>query len=247
MNRIFVEKKLGHQAEASHLLHDLHESLVLPKLSGLRIIQRYNVEGISDEEFSAAARLILSEPQVDSISETLSLAENETAFAVEFLPGQFDQRADSAAQCIQILTGKERPFVASAKIIILAGKLSAEEIQSIKSYVINAVDSHEVPVAAVSNRQASSTPADVAILTDFLTNDPSSIRTTFGLAMSVEDVVFCQTYFRDEENRAPSITEIKMLDTYWSDHCRHTTFLTKSKMSPSARIPLPFSELGKPI
>ena len=227
MNRIFVEKKAAHTAEARHLLHDLHESLVLPSLTGVRIVQRYDCEGLTTDEFNSASRLILSEPQVDSISETLSLAENETAFAVEFLPGQFDQRADSAAQCVQILTGKERPLVASAKVIILAGNLTATEVQSVKSYVINAVDSHEVPVAAVSNRQAPATPQDVAILTQFASQNPATLRADLGLAMSAEDVAFCQGYFRDEEKRAPSLTEIRMLDTYWSDHCRHTTFLTK--------------------
>jgi phosphoribosylformylglycinamidine synthase len=227
MNRIFVEKQAAHTAEARHLLHDLHESLVLPGLKDVRIVQRYDCDGLSAEEFNSAARLILSEPQVDSISETLNLGKTETAFAVEFLPGQFDQRADSAAQCVQILTGKERPLVASAKIIILNGTLTASELQSVKSYVINAVDSHEVPVAAVSNRQAPSTPPDVAILTSFATQNPAALRAELGLAMSTEDVVFCQAYFRDEEKRDPSLTEVRMLDTYWSDHCRHTTFLTK--------------------
>jgi phosphoribosylformylglycinamidine synthase len=227
MNRIFVEKQAAHTAEARHLLHDLRESLVLPGLTAIRIVQRYDCDGLTEAEFDTASRLILSEPQVDSISKTLTLGENETAFAVEFLPGQFDQRADSAAQCVQILTGKERPFVASAKVIILGGSLSAAEVQSVKSYVINAVDSHEVPVAAVSNRQAPSAPPDVTILTGFSTMDAAALRAELGLAMSAEDVIFCKAYFRDEEKRDPSLTEIRMLDTYWSDHCRHTTFLTK--------------------
>ncbi len=227
MNRIFVEKKAGHNAEARHLLHDLHESLVLPGLASVRIVQRYDIDGLSDEEFSSAARLILSEPQVDSISETLSIAENETAFAVEFLPGQFDQRADSAAQCVQILTGKERPAVISAKVILLTGTLSADEITRIKNFFINAVDSHEVPVAAITGRREPTSPPDVAILTGFATLDPATLRADLGLAMSAEDVTFCQNYFRDEEKRDPSLTELRMLDTYWSDHCRHTTFLTK--------------------
>jgi phosphoribosylformylglycinamidine synthase len=227
MNRIFVEKKATHTLEASQLIHDLHESLILPGLDGLRIVQRYDIDGLTADEFSQAARLILSEPQVDSLSETLSLAEYETAFAVEFLPGQFDQRADSAAQCIQILTGKERPLIHSAKIVILHGSLTDAEITRIKSFVINAVDSHEVPVTQISTQHVIQPPADVALLTDFITGHPASIRSSLGLAMSAEDVAFCQDYFRDDENRAPSLTEIRMLDTYWSDHCRHTTFLTK--------------------
>jgi phosphoribosylformylglycinamidine (FGAM) synthase-like enzyme/phosphoribosylformylglycinamidine (FGAM) synthase-like amidotransferase family enzyme len=231
MNRIFVEKKAKHNAEARHLLHDLHESLVLPGLSGVRIVQRYDMDGLTAEEFNAAARLILSEPQVDAISDTLSLAAGECAFAVEFLPGQFDQRADSAAQCVQILTGKERPQVASAKIIILAGSLTAEELQSVKSYVINAVDSHEASMEVPQSLQPNThEPADVAILTGFTQQsaaDLARLRASLGLAMSEADITFCQSYFRDEEQRDPSLTEIRMLDTYWSDHCRHTTFLTK--------------------
>ena len=226
MNRIFVEKKPGHAAEARHLLHDLHESLGLPGLHHLRVLQRYDIDGLSAAEFDAAAAHILSEPQIDDLSQALVLTASQTAFAVEYLPGQFDQRADSAAQCIQILTGQERPAVYSATVIILEGTLTAAEIASIKAYVINAVDSHEVPVAAVTDRRKPSAPPDIAILTGFTSHDPAAIRAEFGLAMSTADVAFCQGYFRDQEHRDPSITEIRMLDTYWSDHCRHTTFLT---------------------
>ncbi|MEO8616636.1 MAG: AIR synthase-related protein, partial [Luteolibacter sp.] len=227
MNRIFVEKKAGHNAESRHLLHDLHESLGLPGLSQVRIVQRYDIDGLSHEEFNVAARSILSEPQVDAISTELSVAGNETAFAVEFLPGQFDQRADSAAQCVQILTGKDRPLVSSAKVIILKGSVSAEELSKIKGFVINAVDSHEASMEIPDSlKPRTHEPADVAILSGFTSENPAEIRARFGLAMSAEDVAFCQSYFRDEEKRDPSITEIKMLDTYWSDHCRHTTFLT---------------------
>ncbi len=226
MNRIFVEKKAGHNAEAQHLLHELNESLGLTGLTGVRLAQRYDIDGLTDDEFDAAAKTILSEPQVDEICPTLQLASDETAFAVEFLPGQFDQRADSAAQCVQILTGKERPQVLSAKVIILKGDVTSDELTKIKSFVINAVDSHELPVAAITGRRETSSPPDVAILIGFTSENPVEIRSHFGLAMTTEDVAFCQTYFRDEEKRDPSITEIKMLDTYWSDHCRHTTFLT---------------------
>jgi phosphoribosylformylglycinamidine synthase len=227
MNRIFVEKKAAHDAESRHLLHDLRESLGLPGLQKVRVIQRYDIEGLSDSEFDEAAAHILSEPQVDELSRELVIGANDTAFAVEYLPGQFDQRADSAAQCIQILTGKERPTVYSAKVIILQGELPANEIAAVKNYVINAVDSHEIPVAADCIRQAPNPPKDVRILTGFTKADPAAIRAEHGLAMSPEDVAFCQKYFQDEEKREPSLTELKMLDTYWSDHCRHTTFLTK--------------------
>ena len=227
MNRIFVEKKPAHNAEARHLLHDLRESLGLPGLRAVRVVQRYDIDGLTESEFNAAASQILAEPQVDELAQTLRISGTEHAFAVEYLPGQFDQRADSAAQCAQILTGKERPAVYSAKVIILEGNLTAGEIAGVKAYVINAVDSHEVPVAAVANRQAPSSPPDVAILSGFTTRDPATIRAEFGLAMSAADVAFCQAYFRDEQHRDPTITEIRMLDTYWSDHCRHTTFLTK--------------------
>ena len=230
MNRIFVEKKAEFNAEARHLLHDLRESLSLPGLASVRVVQRYAMDGLSDAEFAAASRRILSEPQTDSASATLALGDDEAAFAVEYLPGQFDQRADSAAQCVQILTGKERPRVASAKVIILRGVLSADELARVKAYVINAVDSHEVPVAAVCDRRPSPAPPDVPILGGFTRHGPdalAALRRSLGLAMSEADLAFCQTYFRDEAARDPSLTEIRLLDTYWSDHCRHTTFLTQ--------------------
>jgi phosphoribosylformylglycinamidine synthase len=231
MNRIFVEKKPEFNAEARHLLHDLKESLGLEGLKNVRVIQRYDIDGLSPEEFSQAARLILSEPQVDLTSTHLNPASGETAFAVEYLPGQFDQRADSAAQCVQILTGKERPLVASAKVILLKGELSDEDVARVKGYVINAVDSHEARMDLPESLQPKiHPPADVAILEGFTTTsagDLATLRKDLGLAMTDADLVFCQGYFRDEEQRDPSITEIRMLDTYWSDHCRHTTFLTK--------------------
>ncbi len=227
MNRIFVEKTASHNSEARELLRDLRESLGLPNLHKVRVVQRYDIDGLTDAEFHEAATHILSEPQVDVIFPTLQLTASERAFAVEFLPGQFDQRADSAAQCVQILTGKERPVVHSAKVIILDGNLTDAEMTAVKNYVINAVDSHEIPVAAGYDRRTSPPPADVRILTGFTTADPAALRAEHGLAMSIADVAFCQNYFRDEEKRDPSITELKMLDTYWSDHCRHTTFLTK--------------------
>jgi phosphoribosylformylglycinamidine synthase len=175
MNRIFVEKKPQFTAEARHLLHDLRESLGLPALTSVRVVQRYDVDGLSAAEFAAASQLILSEPQIDATATTLELAPDESAFAVEYLPGQFDQRADSAAQCVQILTGKDRPLVAAAKVIILGGTLSPDEVARVKAYVINAVDSHEVPVAAPGTRRCATTPPAVAILTGFTRHAPAAL------------------------------------------------------------------------
>lgn len=227
MHRVFVEKFPPHDIEARHLLADLKESLTLPGLESLRIIQRYEIDGIGENLIGDATQLILSEPQVDRSSTSLEISSDEIAFAIEYLPGQFDQRADSAAQCIQILTGGSRPTVASAKVIVLRGNLSPSEIDAIKAYAINPVDSHEVPVDGSSERHQPAAPADVAVLNGFNTSDPAELRKQLGLAMSAADVAFCQAYFRDQEKREPSITEIRVLDTYWSDHCRHTTFLTE--------------------
>lgn len=231
MNRIFVEKKTEFNAEARTLLHELRESLSLAGLEGVRVIQRYDMDGLSAEEFATATRLILSEPQVDLVSRELTVGDDETAFAVEYLPGQFDQRADSAAQCVQILTGQERPLVGSAKVIVLKGRLSGDDLSRVKQFAINSVDSHEASLdLPKSLRPNIARPADVAVLAGFVTKDEAALaalRKELGLAMSDADLAFCQNYFRDEEGRDPSITEIRMLDTYWSDHCRHTTFLTR--------------------
>jgi phosphoribosylformylglycinamidine synthase len=224
---LFVEKKSNFANEARHLLHDLRESLDLQNLESLRLLNRYDVEGVTHEEFTQASGTILSEPQTDLLFNELRINPDETAFAFAYLPGQFDQRADSAAQCIQILTGKDKPFVRSSRIVILNGKLSDHQVSAIKSYVINAVDSHEVPVAAnFSRRSDTDTPADIEILGGFLTASPASVRSSMSLAMSEADIAFTQDYFKNQEGRPPTLTEIRMLDTYWSDHCRHTTFLT---------------------
>jgi phosphoribosylformylglycinamidine synthase len=223
---LFVEKLPPFASESRHLLHDLRASLALPGIASLRVVNRYDITGIDEADFQIASTRVLSEPQVDSISTTLALAEIEHAFAHSYLPGQFDQRADSAAQCIQILTGKDKPEVISSRVIILTGELSSAEIASIKSYVINPVDSHEIEVGAIFGRPVIPIPIDIEILTDFLTDTPEKIRKAMSLAMSEADIAFTQNYFSTEENRPPTLTEIRMLDTYWSDHCRHTTFLT---------------------
>ena len=226
LNTLYVEKLVPFATEATHLLHDLRESLDLPGIQSLRLLNRYDIEGITADEFRSASASILSEPQIDTTSTTLDLADDEIAFAYSYLPGQFDQRADSAAQAIQILTGKDKPTVFSSRIIILTGDLSTARIDAIKSYVINPVDSHEQGVADAIRETPVSPPGDIEILGDFLKNSPEAIRKDMSLAMSEADIAFTQEYFSEDENRPPTLTEIRMLDTYWSDHCRHTTFLT---------------------
>ena len=231
MDRLFVEKKPEFNSAAGPLYRDLRTSLQLEDLESLRIVQRYDLEGLKEDQFKSATRLILSEPQVDTVSSELSIGNDEQWFAVEYLPGQFDQRADSAAQCVQILTQQQRPLIASAQVIILKGSLKENDLIRIKDFIINKVDSREAPLEPPETLALTpSPPPDVEILSGFRERDESTLatlRANLGLAMSVADLAFCRNYFRDEEQRDPTITEIRMLDTYWSDHCRHTTFLTK--------------------
>ncbi|MBK1827381.1 phosphoribosylformylglycinamidine synthase [Haloferula rosea] len=228
MHRIFVEKKPAFAHEARTLLPELRESLHLDHLQGLRVIQRYDIDGLSCAEFELAVGSILSEPQVDHATDDLHLGAGEQAFAVEYLPGQFDQRADSAAQCLQILTAKERPTIASATVYVLQGGLSPEEIDKVKHFIINSVDSHEATLELPESLHVPTPePKDVESLENFNALDPATACKELGLAMSAADVAFCQKYFGEEEGRAPTLTEIRVLDTYWSDHCRHTTFLTR--------------------
>ncbi|MGE5474062.1 MAG: phosphoribosylformylglycinamidine synthase [Ignavibacteriales bacterium] len=232
VRRVFVEKKEGFDVEAKGLFLDLKGNLNIKGLKAVRILNRYDVSGISDEVYQIALKTIFSEPPVDVVyCEEFDIDEDEKIFAVEYLPGQYDQRADSASQCIQIITQEDRPLVKVAKIIVLKGDVPVEEISKIKDYIINPVESRE---AALDKPNALETekivPEDVKVLDGFNNLDKAELSMflkTYGLAMSHEDIEFCQKYFRDEEKREPTITEIKMLDTYWSDHCRHTTFLTK--------------------
>jgi phosphoribosylformylglycinamidine synthase len=230
MDRLFVEKKPEFNSASGPLLNDLKVNLQLGGLESLRIVQRYDLEGLAPAQFEAARRLILSEPQVDTTSRELPLGDGEQWFAVEYLPGQFDQRADSAAQCVQILTQQQRPLIASAQVIILKGSLSEGDLSRIKEFTINTVDSRESPLEPPETLALTTPPPpDVQILSGFRERDEpalDALREELGLAMSVADLAFCGEYFRNEEHRDPTITEIRMLDTYWSDHCRHTTFLT---------------------
>ena len=231
VRRVFVEKREGFDVEARQLFADIKERLGLEWLTGLRVLKRYDLSGISDAEFGPARDSILSEPNCDNVfEETLPLKAGETAFAVEYLPGQYDQRADSAAQCIQLLTQGERPLVRSATVYVFCGKLSDDEFSRCKAYLVNPVESREASLEKpVTLEMTSDVPADVAVLKGFISLDKAGIEKMtkdMGLAMSAEDLAFCQEYFRDTEKREPTLSEIKVIDTYWSDHCRHTTFHT---------------------
>ena len=226
--RLYVEKKQGFQNEADSLKKDLIQFLGIKNLKDVRVINRYDVENIDKKLFEYAKTTVFSEPQVDNFSEELEKGGDFT-FAVEYLPGQFDQRADSCSQCLQIIAQIERPIVKTARVYILYGDLTELQIQDIKKYVINPVESREaslqMPKTLVTNYEL---PTTVKTLNGFNDLDKTGLKEfikTYGLAMDEDDIAFCQQYFKGE-NRNPTITEIKMIDTYWSDHCRHTTFLT---------------------
>ena len=228
--RVFVEKKPGLAPEATGLLSDCRNFLGLSNLENVRILNRYDVEGIEAELFNYARTTIFSEPQLDNISEDADLSDANVVFAVEPLPGQFDQRADSAAQCIQLQSQGERPTVRSAKVYALYGNLSEADITAIKGYVINAVESREAALEKPETLSVEyATPETVETVAGFIGLDEAGLTAlldNLGLAMDLDDLKFLQTYFRDEEKRDPTITEIRVVDTYWSDHCRHTTFST---------------------
>ena len=225
--RIYVEKKPGLAHEAAALLKELQGNLGITRLTGLRLYNRYDVEGIRKELFETCVPLVFSEPQLDEV--TRELPTGGTVFAVEYLPGQFDQRADSAAQCVQILSQGERPTVRTAKVYVLEGDLTEEDLAAVKHYVINPVEAREADLAPLHTLQMDyAIPTTVAVEEGFTALDEAGLAEllkTLGLAMDLDDLKFCQRYFQ-KEGRDPTITEIRMIDTYWSDHCRHTTFLT---------------------
>ena len=226
--RIYVEKKPGFDGEARQLQNELTTLLGIRSLTGLRLLNRYDVEGISEELFRQCAGTVFSEPPVDDTCSELP-AHQGPAFAVEYLPGQFDQRADSAAECIQLISQGERPLVRSAKVYLLEGALTDAEVEEIKKYVINPVEAREASLETRATLQMTyAVPGAVATLTGFNQLDEAGLKAFIaekGLAMDYGDIKFCQDYFRSEQ-RDPTITEIRMIDTYWSDHCRHTTFGT---------------------
>ena len=227
--RVFVEKKKELAFEANALLSDARALLGIENLTNVRLLNRYDAENITEALFEYAKKTVFSEPQLDIVSDNTDDLGDATVFAVEYLPGQFDQRADSAAQCIQIISQGERPVIRTARVYALYGALTEAEIAAIKKYVINPVESREAELAKPETLAIDyEIPTTVRTLEGFIKLDREGLAAfikEYGLAMDIDDITFCQSYFR-EEQRDPTITEIRMIDTYWSDHCRHTTFLT---------------------
>ncbi|HBE9571743.1 TPA: phosphoribosylformylglycinamidine synthase [Clostridioides difficile] len=232
VRRVLVEKREGFDLEAKALKKDLVESLHIDNIENLRILNRYDVEGISEEVYENAAKTIFSEPNLDVVYyEEIPKLNDERVFAIEFLPGQYDQRGDWAAQCVQIVNQGIRPAINTAKVYILSGKITDEEFSKIKDYCINPVDSREASLEKPETlKMETEIPKTVEVLDGFIDLDENGLRTFVsekGLAMTLGDLQHVQKYFKDTEKRNPTITEIKVLDTYWSDHCRHTTFMTE--------------------
>ncbi len=242
IRRLFVERKPGQRQEAESLLAELRDNLGVRRLTGVRVLQRYDVEGVPDEHWPDAVRTVFSDPAVEDVSgDPPAAGPHDHTVAVEYLPGQFDQRADSAAQCVQIVAG-HRPLVAAARVHILSGGLTEDDLAKIRRFLINPVDSreaaHDIPETL---ERTAPEPAPVRRIDGFTTMDDAALDTLrgeLGLAMGHADLVFCRDHFRDTERRDPSLTEIKVLDTYWSDHCRHTTFLAELESVEFADSPL---------
>lgn len=230
MFRIYVEKKENFAVEAKALLSDIRENLMITSLDDIKVLNRYDIEGISEEVYKRARTTILSEPPVDYVyDEEYDFSKCDRVFGVEYLPGQYDQRADSTKQCVKMLAREENLEVKTAKIILLYGKISDSEFFRIKSYYINPIEMREAELKKPESIELQGeAPREVMTLCGFIDESESGlcdIREKLGLAMSMEDICFCQKYFKDEK-RNPTITEIRLIDTYWSDHCRHTTFMT---------------------
>ena len=226
--RIYVEKKPELANEAKALYSELRSLVGIKNLTGVRVLNRYDAQNITAELFDEAVKNVFSEPQLDTVSAELD-AKGGKVFAVEFLPGQFDQRADSAAQCIQIISCGDRPLIRTAKVYVLDGALTDADVEEIKKYVINPVEAREAALEKPETLEVEyEIPTSVATVDGFITmtdEDLAKMIRDLGLAMDIDDIKFCRSYFASEK-RDPTITEIKMIDTYWSDHCRHTTFLT---------------------
>ncbi|HCJ07120.1 MAG TPA: phosphoribosylformylglycinamidine synthase [Lachnospiraceae bacterium] len=232
VKRVYVEKKPEYAVKAKELFDELTEYLDL-KIEKVRVLIRYDVENVSDDTYKKALKTVFSEPPVDFVYETtFPYEEGDNIFSVEALPGQFDQRADSAEQCVKLLNEKEEPVIRTATTYVITGDISAAQVEQIKAYCINPVDSRETDDKKIPETliQKFDEPADVEIFDGFKDMDETSLKELYdslGLAMTFKDFLHIQNYFKNEEKRNPSMTEIRVLDTYWSDHCRHTTFATE--------------------
>ncbi len=247
VKRIFVEKRDGFDVEAVNLASDLQKNLGLTAVEKVRIINRYDISGLDDKDFDRAKTTILSETNADTVTdEVLPQDDAYRFFAMEYLPGQYDQRADSAAQCVQLLTQGERPQVVSAKLIGVKGNITDDDMNKIKHYLINPVESREASFdKPESLNMKADIPDNVAVVDVFTKWNDDEMKNYFdsmGFAMTLSDLKFCRDYFRDDEHRDPTVTELRVIDTYWSDHCRHTTFLTRLE-----KIEIEKSELTKTI
>lgn len=234
VRRIFVEKKEPFNVEARSLLNDIRQNLSLTNLNSVRIINRYDISGLSDIDLDKSKYTIFSEKTVDNLyEENILINPDDFAFAIEYLPGQYDQRADSATECIQLLSGDKRTYIKTAKVIVLSGAIDETSLKRIKEYLINPVDSREASMDKPDTLEISlEVPKDITLIENFINLNEDSLMNLhreLNLAMTFEDILFCQRYFREEEKRNPNYTEIRVIDTYWSDHCRHTTFLTQIK------------------
>ncbi len=231
VRRIYVEKKPGFDVEAKKVYSDIKENLSITGLTDVRLIQRYDVEGIDEKEYAKARELIFSEPPVDNAYDETMEIRGGKAFAVEYLPGQFDQRAASAAECISILTQKDAPKVRSAKVYVLIGEVSDDELEKAKKYLINPVEAREASWDKPATLDMDLVmPEDVKTVDGFIDMDEEKLSEymgSMGFAMDLDDLKFCREYFKNTEKRDPTVTEMRMIDTYWSDHCRHTTFATR--------------------
>ena len=226
--RVYVEKKKGQTHEADSLLREIKDFLQIDNLKAVRVLNRYDAENIEENLFNYCINTVFSEPQVDNVS--FEVPTGDVVFAVEPLPGQYDQRADSAAQCIQIISQGDRPSIRTAKVYVLTGALTADQIAAIKKHVINAVESREASLETYETLAVEyAIPETVATIDGFISMDEAALAELLdklGLAMDLDDLKYLQNYFAGEEHRDPTITEIRVVDTYWSDHCRHTTFST---------------------
>ena len=233
VRRVYVEKKPAYAVAAKELQSEIKSYLGIKTVTGVRVFIRYDIENVSEETYQKALGTVFSEPPVDEVYEEKIELGDAKVFSVEYLPGQFDQRADSAEQCLKLLKEDEEPIIRSATTYVISGDITEEQLEAIKNHCINPVDSRETgmekPETLVTEFEE---PADVIIFDGFVDMEEGKLKELYdslGLAMTFKDFLHIQNYFKKEEKRNPSMTEIRVLDTYWSDHCRHTTFSTELK------------------